>query len=48
MTPLDYAVRNAHEEVAKYLRGRAGIDIIKALEDEGADLHAKDDVISDK
>ena len=48
MTPLDYAERNAHDDVVKYLRGRAGIDIIKALEDEGADLHARDDVISDK
>ena len=48
MAPLDYAERNAHDDVAKYLRGRAGIDIIKVLEEEGADLHAKDDVTPDK
>lgn len=44
MTPLDYADRNVHSEVAKYLRGRAGIDIMKSLESEGADLYAKDAV----
>ena len=44
MTPLDYADRNAHHEVAKHLRGRAGVELMKSLESEGADLLAKDAV----